>query len=176
MDFLLRRCRRLIHVNQGKTLSLLCASLTWLGDEKNRAKKGILDALGTETDGMTTLYYRPSEIQEVSTFVSAGHDWVLAQTRERRARELEGKELEYVQRLAEARKKEEAMKRMASSRVHKKAVCNCHFRNITSECHLLSVLRKHPKRRRCQMRTQTTSFFPNRQWRKMIISLLRCAR
>ncbi|KAJ7288552.1 helicase C-terminal domain-containing protein [Mycena rebaudengoi] len=85
----------------GKTLSLLCASLTWLADEKNRAKNGRLDALGTETE--------------------AGLDWVLAQTRERRAGELEAEEREYEQRLQKARKKEDALRKMARSRVTKRA-------------------------------------------------------
>ncbi|KAI0937761.1 hypothetical protein AcW1_003835 [Taiwanofungus camphoratus] len=83
----------------GKTLSLLCASLTWLKGEQDRAKKGTLNALADGT---------------------SGPDWVLAQTLDRRRRELEADEREHSERLAKARKKEAAMRKLANSRVRKR--------------------------------------------------------
>ncbi|OBZ69839.1 ATP-dependent RNA helicase CHL1 [Grifola frondosa] len=85
----------------GKTLSLLCSSLTWLKDEQSRARKGKLAALTTEDD--------------------VGPDWVLAQTLDRRRREMEMEEREYAERLTKARKKEEEMRRLAKGRVCKRS-------------------------------------------------------
>ena len=52
----------------------------------------------------------------------AGPDWVLAQTVERRRRELEAEEREYIERLAKARKKEAEIRKLAKARVRKKQV------------------------------------------------------
>ncbi|KAJ4481923.1 helicase C-terminal domain-containing protein [Lentinula aciculospora] len=77
----------------GKTSSLLCASLTWLHDEKHRARKGKLDNAAT------------------------GDDWVSTQTRDRLRRELEVEELEYERKLADARRREA---QLSKARVRKK--------------------------------------------------------
>ena len=52
----------------------------------------------------------------------AAHDWVAAQALDRRRRELEAEEAEYGERLLRARRREEAMKRIASGRVVKRQV------------------------------------------------------
>lgn len=86
----------------GKTLSLLTAALTWLEDEKNRARKGkMTEMLGDE---------------------SAMHakNWVIEQTRERIKRQLEADEQACQERLLSARKREEVMRRAARARVLKK--------------------------------------------------------
>ncbi|KAF9462983.1 helicase C-terminal domain-containing protein [Collybia nuda] len=84
----------------GKTLSLLCASLTWLADDKDRARKGKLDAFAGEDDG--------------------AKDWVIEQTRERVRRELEADERDYEDRLRKARNREALIKRKANARVVKR--------------------------------------------------------
>lgn len=52
-------------------------------------------------------------------------DWVIAQTMERQRRELEAEDAEYEERLAAARRKEAAARKMAKARVHKKPVRAC---------------------------------------------------
>ena len=49
-------------------------------------------------------------------------DWVLAQTLDRKRQQLEAEEMEYAERLAQARKREVIMRHAAKGRVRKKPV------------------------------------------------------
>ncbi|KAF9257517.1 DNA repair helicase [Marasmius fiardii PR-910] len=85
----------------GKTLSLLCSSMTWLHDEKDRARKGKLDDLNVESS-------------------SSREDWVHEQTRERIRRDLEAEDQEHEARLTDARKREKALRAKLTAHVTKK--------------------------------------------------------
>ena len=103
---------------QGKTASLLSATISWLLDDHERAKKGCLSHLAT-SDRACPL---EPHIRNTSQLWHTANDWVAAQTLSRRRRELETEEAEYRERLLRARRREEAMKRIASGRVVKRQV------------------------------------------------------
>ncbi|KAG8957316.1 ATP-dependent DNA helicase chl1 [Tulasnella sp. 419] len=87
----------------GKTLSLLCGSMSWLKDEQDKARKGQLDALKNSLKGE-----------------SDEPEWVLQQSLELRRKELGAIEEELAERLERARKREESARRMENGRVRKK--------------------------------------------------------
>ncbi len=61
-------------------------------------------------------------------------DWVTSQTRERLMRELELEDTTYEERLADARKREEILRKMSQARVIKKAVSlNMHVAVTSTE-------------------------------------------
>lgn len=68
--------------------------------------------------------YHPSIDHYIDFILLLAKDWVIAQTIERMRRDLEADERAYEERLAEARQREEVMRRMAKARVVKKAVCS----------------------------------------------------
>ncbi|KAI5117244.1 hypothetical protein M0805_001562 [Coniferiporia weirii] len=99
----------------GKTLSLLCSSLTWLCDDNARSRKGKLttlrESLGSGDDP----------------------DWVLMQSFDRLKNELEEAEREYEKRLAYLRRKEKSSSKQGSARVTKRPKLNHHTETAEGE-------------------------------------------
>ena len=87
---------------QGKSLSLICSTLTWLRDDAERAKKTAIDAL------RTTLAEKNADEPK----------WMLEQAIQQRIREFEANEQELQERLETLRKekvrKQEAMRAKAN--------------------------------------------------------------
>ncbi|KAG9035892.1 ATP-dependent DNA helicase chl1 [Tulasnella sp. JGI-2019a] len=89
----------------GKTLSLLCGTLTWLLDEEDRARKGQLKTIEETLKGESNDDDPP---------------WVLKQSLDFQRRELEVVSQALEERLQLARKKEEQIRRKEQGRVRKR--------------------------------------------------------
>lgn len=84
----------------------------------------------TERGKVNTRFRAPLKVRSlhlahskaIKLIVSTVHDWVATQSMERRKRELEADEREYEERLANARKKEQLLKKLAKGRVTKRQV------------------------------------------------------
>lgn len=103
-------------------------------DDRERARKGKMkEVLGEDASSPNGKW---NFIFGRKFLMSAGRsakDWVIQQTLDRVRRELEADEQEYEARLAQARKREEVMRRAAKGRVTKRLVC--YFASRAPEVH-----------------------------------------
>ena len=77
---------------------------------------------GSDLGGKPHLSCRVQPLLIDASSVVQVKDWVIEQTLERARRDLEADELEYEERLAQARKREEVIRRAAKAKVTKKFV------------------------------------------------------
>ncbi|KAH8825111.1 helicase C-terminal domain-containing protein [Flagelloscypha sp. PMI_526] len=84
----------------GKTLTLLCSSLTWLRDDKDRIRRGVL--------------------QQIKDSQAAEPPWVVEHVLNKKRAELESQDELYRLKLQEAHKREQIARKMAAGRVKKK--------------------------------------------------------
>lgn len=107
---------------QGKTLSLLCSSLTWLTDERERARKGQFSQQATQSSSKVYSMLRCLGGCISSVALITAPAWVSSQSAQIRQRELEAQDREYEERLAKARKVEARLRALGNARVTKRQV------------------------------------------------------
>lgn len=99
---------------QGKTLSLLCSTLTWLADDQERRVKGELDSLKEQMQGSGGEW--PCTFPSIKLIPVPDPPWVLTQSLDRHRRSLLAADEELARRLENARRQENDVRREAAKR------------------------------------------------------------